>query len=169
MGHAQSIFQSGTCLPAISNYPESHLRWYAVCGVIAPIYFALMVIVEGLLVRGYSQVSQPISDLGAYVLYGSYALLQNLNFWVFSLLVVTFAIGLKHELPSSRAITTSMAVFGAMIFLAGVFPDEPSPWPAGAHGIGFNRSLRFYHPQSIHCVEKIASSGRRRGGPLGSL
>lgn len=135
MGQARSIAAAGTSPPVISNQPESPLRPYALCGVIAPIFFALMVIMEGLLVPGYSQVSQPISDLGAYALYGSKALFQNLNFWVFGLLVVSFAIGLKHELPASRAITASMGVFGAMIFLAGVFPDEPSPWPAGAHGL----------------------------------
>lgn len=119
--------------PMISNLSRSHLRLYALCGVIAPIFFVLMVIVESLLVPGYSQMSQQVSDLGAYALYGSYALLQNLNFCVFGILVVAFAIGLGHELPASRAITTSLGLFGALFFLLGFFPDEPTPWPAVAH------------------------------------
>jgi hypothetical membrane protein len=92
-----------------------------------------MVIVEGFLVTGYSHMLQQVSDLGAYSLYGSYALLQNLNFCVFGILVVAFAIGLRQELPASRAITTSLGFFGAMFFLLGFFPDEPIPWPAAAH------------------------------------
>jgi hypothetical membrane protein len=94
-----------------------------------------MVIVEGFLVPGYSHMTQQISDLGAYALYGSYALLQNLNFFVFGILMVAFAIGLRQELPASRAITTSLGLFGVMSFLLGFFPDEPIPWPAAAHSL----------------------------------
>jgi hypothetical membrane protein len=118
---------------ARSNLSRSHLRLYALCGVIAPIFFVLMVIVEGFLVTGYSHMSQQVSDLGAYSLYGSYALLQNLNFCVFGSLVVAFAIGLRHELPASRAITTLLGLCGFLFFLLGFFPDEPIPWPAAAH------------------------------------
>jgi len=119
---------------ARSNLSGSHLRLCALCGVIAPIFFVLMVIVEGLLVPGYSHMTQQVSDLGAYSLYGSYALLQNLNFWVFGILVVAFAIGLRHELlPASRAITTSLGLCGVLFFLLGFFPDEPIPWPAAGH------------------------------------
>jgi hypothetical membrane protein len=92
-----------------------------------------MVIVEGFLVTGYSHMTQQVSDLGAYTLYGSYALLQNLNFCVFGALVVAFAIGLRQELPTSGAITVTLGLFGAMFFLLGFFPDEPTPWPAAAH------------------------------------
>jgi hypothetical membrane protein len=117
----------------ISNMSKSHLRLYALCGVIAPILFVLIVVVEGALVTGYSHMTQQVSDLGAYVLYGSYALLQNLNFCVFGILVVAFAIGLKQEIPASRIITTSLALCGALFFLVGFFPDQPTPWPAAAH------------------------------------
>jgi hypothetical membrane protein len=113
----------------------SHLRLYALCGVIAPIFFALMVIVAGFLVPGYSHMTQQVSDLGAYSLYGSYALLQNLNFCVFGILVVAFAVGLRQELPASKAITVTLGLFGAMFFLLGFFPDEPIPWPAAAHDL----------------------------------
>jgi hypothetical membrane protein len=121
--------------PTVSNMPRSHLRLYAICGVIAPTFFALMVIVEGFLVTGYSHMTQQVSDLGAYALYGSYALLQNLNFCVFGILVVVFAIGLREELPTSRAIAATLGLFGVMFFLLGFFPDEPTPWPAAAHYI----------------------------------
>jgi len=126
-----SIRQEGALM--ISNLSRSHLRLYALCGVIAPIFFVLMVIVEGFLVPGYSHMTQQISDLGAYALYGSYALLQNLNFFVFGILLVAFAIGLRQELPASKAITTSLGLCGVTFFLLGFFPNEPTPWPAAAH------------------------------------
>jgi hypothetical membrane protein len=112
---------------------RAYFRLYALCGVIAPIFFVLMVVVEGFLVTGYSHMTQQVSDLGAYTLYGSYALLQNLNFCVFGTLVVAFAIGLRQELPASRVMTASLGLFGAMFFLLGFFPDQPTPWPAAAH------------------------------------
>jgi hypothetical membrane protein len=92
-----------------------------------------MVVVEGFLVTGYSHMTQQMSDLGAYTLYGSYALLQNLNFCVSGILFVAFAIGLKQGLPASRGITLPLGLFGAMFFLLGFFPDQPIPWPAVAH------------------------------------
>jgi len=39
------------------------LRLYALCGVIAPVFFTVMVIVEGFLVTGYSHMTQQVSDL----------------------------------------------------------------------------------------------------------
>ncbi len=111
------------------------MRFHALCGVEAPILFALMVLVEGYLVHGYSQVSQPISDLGAYSLYGTYALLQNLNFWAFGVLVLTFAVGLGLALPRSRGVTYTLALFGILAFTAGLFPDQPFPYPGDVHGV----------------------------------
>jgi len=117
----------------ISNTPRSHIRLYAICGVIAPIFFVLMVVIEGFLVTGYSHMTQQVSDLGAYTLYGSYAVLQNLNFCVFGILVVAFALGLRQQLSGSRVMTTSLVLGGALFFLVGFFPDQPAPWPAAAH------------------------------------
>jgi hypothetical membrane protein len=117
----------------VSSMPRSRLRLYAICGVIAPIFFVLMVVIEGFLVTGYNHMTQQVSDLGAYTLYGSYALLQNLNFCVFGILIIAFALGLRQQLSGSRVMTTSMALGGALFFLVGFFPDQPTPWPATAH------------------------------------
>lgn len=109
------------------------LRPHALAGIEAPILFALMVLVEGFLAPGYSQASQPMSDLGAYSLYGGLAILQNLNFWVFGVLVLTFAVGLGLGLPRSGAVTNSLAIFAVLIVAAGLFPDQPNPYPGGVH------------------------------------
>jgi len=144
----------------ISNLSRSHLRLYALCGVIAPIFFVLMVIVEGLLVPGYSHMSQQVSDLGAYALYGSYALLQNLNFCVFGILVVAFAIGLGHELPASRAITTSLCLFGALFFPVGLLPRRTHPMARSGTLPNRLGRRRFDSPQRVLCVEKTSSPNR---------
>ncbi len=128
------------CLEIRLNSQDTRrARWnvkvHALCGIEAPILFTLMVLIEGFLVRGYSQVSQPISDLGAYSLYGSYAVLQNLNFWAFGVLVLTLAVGLGLALPRSEAVSSSLAIFGVLAFSAGVFPDQPYPYPGYVHSI----------------------------------
>jgi hypothetical membrane protein len=114
---------------------SSRVKAAAICGIIAPVFFALMVIVESFVVIGYDQVSQQISDLGASALYGSYSLLQNLNFGVFGILVTALAAGVKRALRASMVFPWSLGLFGGLVFLAGVFQDQPSPWPGGAHAL----------------------------------
>jgi len=114
---------------------SSKVKAAAISGIIAPIFFALMVLIEVSVVPGYNQLSQQISDLGAYVLYGSYSALQNLNFWVSGILIAAFAIGLRKALPVLRAVTWPLGVSGVMIFLSGVFQDQPFPWPGSAHAL----------------------------------
>jgi hypothetical membrane protein len=101
----------------------------ALCGIIAPIFFSLMVIVESLLRPGYSQVSNYISDLGV----GQFAILQNINFWAFGILVFIFALGFGTYFARSRAVTVALSIFAWMIFLAGLFPTAPYPYPGNVH------------------------------------
>ena len=110
-----------------------NLKPHAVAGMEAPLLFAIMVLVEGFLVPGYSQVAQPMSDLGAYSLYGAYAVLQNLNFWAFGVLVLTFSVGLGVALPRSGATTNSLVMFSILVVVAGLFPDQPNPYPGAVH------------------------------------
>ncbi len=46
-----------------------------------------------------------------------------------------FALGLRRSLPDSRAVTTSLVLFGVMGILAGIFPDQPYPWPGRVHDL----------------------------------
>lgn len=64
---------------------------FALCGIIAPILFTLLVIVESILRPGYSQTYNFVSDLGA----GFNAIIQNINFVIFGLLSLGFALGLR--------------------------------------------------------------------------
>jgi hypothetical membrane protein len=93
-------------------------RFFALCGIIVPILFTLLVIIESLLRPGYSQIFNDVSDLGL----GPYALIQNINFIVFGLLSIGFAIGLGYNLPyrAGKAVKWLVIVFGLCIILAGV-------------------------------------------------
>jgi hypothetical membrane protein len=103
----------------------SRQRLFAICGIVAPILFTVLVAVESLLRPGYSQVSNYVSDLGT----GSYAIVQNVNFIVFGLLTLGFALGLHGALPAARGRTSKagvalVSVFGVGVLLAGVFPED---------------------------------------------
>lgn len=106
------------------------LKLSAICGIVAPIFFTTMVIIESLLRPGYSQISNFISDLGV----GQYSILQNINFWVFGIMVFIFALGIGQYLHST-AVATGLSLFACMVFSAGLFPDAPTPYPGYVHGI----------------------------------
>ncbi|MEN6330156.1 MAG: DUF998 domain-containing protein [Methanobacteriaceae archaeon] len=100
-------------------------RFFAYCGILAPVLFTILVITASLLRPGYSQTLNFISDLGV----GSYAFLQNLNFIIFGLLSVGLALGLEGGLPhrkrrSTKAGITLVILFGLMVMMAGVFPED---------------------------------------------
>lgn len=113
-------------------------RLFALCGVIAPILFTLLVIVESLIRPGYSQIFNDVSDLGV----GPYAIIQNINFIIFGLLSIGFAIGLGTNLPhrAGKATKWLVTVFGLCIILAGVTlfsvgPDVTYAKDVVAHGL----------------------------------
>lgn len=91
---------------------------FALCGIIAPILFTSLVIIESLLRPGYSQIFNDISDLGI----GPYSIIQNISFLVFGLLSIGFAMGLGVNLPNRAGKATKwlVIVFGLCIILAGV-------------------------------------------------
>ena len=121
--------------PLTDKVRVSHHKLYGLCGVIAPIFWVAMILVEHSLIPSFSWTTQQTSDLGAWILYGSHALLQNVNFVVFGILVVALAVGLRSELPRFRAIGPLVGLFGIAFLLTGVFPDQPNPWPGEVHSL----------------------------------
>jgi hypothetical membrane protein len=98
---------------------------FALCGILAPIIFWSMVIIESLIRPGYSPVHNFVSDLGV----GSLAILQNINFMIFGLLTIGLGLGLHVSLPipRNRYLKTGIwlvIIFGILIILAGVFPEN---------------------------------------------
>ncbi|MEN6291496.1 MAG: DUF998 domain-containing protein [Methanobacterium sp.] len=93
-------------------------QFFALCGIVAPILFTILVIVESLLRPGYSQIFNDVSDLGI----GPYSIIQNINFIIFGLLSIGFAMGIGANLPhrAGKATKWLVVVFGMCIILAGV-------------------------------------------------
>ena len=80
---------------------------------------------ESLLRPGYSQYYNFVSDLGV----GHLAVLQNINFIVFGILTILFAIGLRNGLPTpqGKALKTGIwfvILFALGVLLAGIFPES---------------------------------------------
>ena len=109
----------------MTNNVQRRQMIFALCGILAPIIFWLMVIVESLIRPGYSPVHNFVSDLGV----GSLAILQNINFMIFGLLTIFLGLGLNGSLlnPRRRSLKIGIwlvIIFGILIILAGVFPEN---------------------------------------------
>jgi len=78
----------------------------------------LLIVIEGFIRPGYSHIFYAISDLGL----GPYAIIQNINFIIFGLLSIGFAIGLGANLPyrAGKAVKWLVIIFGVGTILAGV-------------------------------------------------
>ena len=82
-------------------------------------------IIASLLRPGYSQTYNFVSDLGV----GPLAIIQNVNFVIFGLLSIGFALGLKGGLPApqGKALKAGIwfvIIFGLGVLFAGVFPED---------------------------------------------
>ncbi|TLY02064.1 MAG: DUF998 domain-containing protein [Thaumarchaeota archaeon] len=98
------------------------VRPLSICGAIAPLLFASVIVVAGSLRPAYSHISQFMSDLG----YGPNAILQNLNFILTGMLVAAFSYGLHRSPPGSRKGPAFVTAFGIGLIGAGVFPGDPA-------------------------------------------
>ena len=106
------------------------VRSLAVCGIIAPLLFATLVITAAFLRTGYSHVSQFISELG----YGSNAIVQNADFVLTGLLIILFSYGVHKGVGGGRGSRIGPA-FGAGRIGLGVFPGDPAlPTIQMSHG-----------------------------------
>jgi len=93
----------------------------AIAGIAAPILFAALVVAQGLLHPGYSHVAMPISALAVE----PYGWIQNVNFYVFGLLMSAYTIGLHQGMVTTRAAVIGPGILllsGVGLVLAGMFP-----------------------------------------------
>ena len=93
----------------------------AIAGVVGPIGFIILVVVQGTMQPDYNHISMPISALAAWPA----GWLQNLNFFVFATLMAAFAIGLNDAILPTRFGFLGIALLLANslgIFMAGLFP-----------------------------------------------
>ena len=97
-------------------------RIYIICGIIMPILFTLLIIIESLLRPGFSQIHTEISYLGI----GPYSIIQNTNFIISGFLSIAFAIGLGFSISAhtkqkvKNIIELLLIIFGVGVTFAGI-------------------------------------------------
>lgn len=123
---------------------EKQSRWRLIAawaGIIGPILFFVVSMIDGFLHPNYSTLSEPISNLGAKA---PNAWIQDANFFLSGLLLVIFAIGFFWQLSlvtKRRGIIISISTFfllltGVGLALASVFhTDIPGYPPVTLHGL----------------------------------
>jgi hypothetical protein len=116
-------------------------RWLLAGGVIGPVLFVLVFLVEGATRPGYSAWRNYVSSLST----GPGGWVQVVNFIVCGLLTLGFAIGLRRVVHSGKGSLGGpilLGIFGLGLIVAGVFVTDPSlGYPPGAQGHG---------PQTLH-------------------
>lgn len=117
------------------------LKFYALCGVIAPILFTLIVTILGFLRPSYSHVSDTISALGSPG--APNAIVQDANFLVTGLLITAFAFGLRRGIPAAKS-SRGPALIGAvgvLTFVGSAF----FPLPVGSAATTTNIIIAVIH------------------------
>jgi hypothetical membrane protein len=96
-------------------------RAAAFAGIVGPISFVALVIVQGILQPDYSHIAMPISALAAWPA----GWIQNVNFWLFAAFLASFTVGLHAAIRTTRFGAAGIALLlGSSIGLtwAGLFP-----------------------------------------------
>jgi hypothetical membrane protein len=106
---------------AVSQRPAQWISWAAWAGIVGPFLFTATFLVQEAFRRGeYDPLAEPVSALEA----GPNGWIQQLNFVVFGVLTIAFAIGLNRGLRPTRAGIIGPAllvVSGIGLLLAAVF------------------------------------------------
>src|SRR5215467_7895699 len=102
------------------------------CGVIGPLLFIVVLLIEGATRPGYSA----IQTQGSYLALSNQGWEQIANFIVCGSLIIAFAVGLRRIWPTGRASVWGpllIGLFGLGLVVAGVFVADPGGgYPPGA-------------------------------------
>jgi len=108
------------------------LRPLLTAGLVGPLLFIVVFLVEGITRPGYSAWRHYVSQLAT----GNSGWVQVVNFVVCGTLVIGFAFGLRQTLRPGRASLAApilMGLFGSALIVAGVFSTDPAlGYPVGA-------------------------------------
>ena len=100
---------------------EIIMRKLALAGLVAPLWFTVLVVIQSVLQPDYSQIAQPISALAAWPL----GWVQDLNFFVTGSLLIAFAVGLHLCVARQRVgwiAPLLLVTSGIGVILVGAFP-----------------------------------------------
>src|SRR5579864_7347509 len=123
------------------------LMW---CGVVAPLMFVTVFMIESATRPDYNPLRSMVSELSL----SEYGWQQIANFLVSGILVLAFARGLRRVFPSGPASTWGprlLTMTGLGLLVAGVFVCDPGlAYPAGAPaGLPFGSGT--WH-NMLHCI-----------------
>ena len=93
----------------------------SIAGLVAPIWFITLVIVQGILQPDYSHIAMPVSALAAWPA----GWMQRINFYVFGALMAAFTIALHLSIQPTRYRVVGIAFLFAScvgLVIAGLFP-----------------------------------------------
>lgn len=108
------------------------MRKLLYAGVVGPLLFIVVFLLEGATRPGYSAWRHYVSQLAT----GDFGWVQVLNFLVCGVLVLAFAAGLRQALRGTRGSVGAPVLFGLFalaLLVAGVFSTDPAlGYPPGA-------------------------------------
>lgn len=145
-------------------------RWLLWLGVIAPLLFAAVFTIDGAVTHGYSAYNEAIS----YLDLGSYGWVQRVNFILFGLLLMLFAIAYIKYMPpllQSRwlyAAATLLVLSDLGWIMGGVFVPNPylAPQNSGQALLHQVASIVVFLPFAfaslVQGVKLLTTSGWRR-------
>lgn len=101
-------------------------RFFAICGIIAPIIFAIIVMIAGFLRPEYSHLINFVSELGAVG--APNAIMQRSNFVLLGILIIAFTFGLHRGIGEGKGSIIGpllVAIFGLSAVTSGIFSTDP--------------------------------------------
>ncbi len=104
---------------------DRYQRFLAICGIIAPIIFIIIVMIASLLRPDYSHLINFVSELGAVG--APYAIIQRINFVLTGILIVAFTFGLHRGIGDGKGSIIGpllVAIFGLSAVMSGIFSTD---------------------------------------------
>lgn len=104
---------------------KGSLKLLAICGIIGPIWFHVIVAILGAMYPGYDHVTQFMSELGAV---GSpvAGVFNSLGIGAYGLLTIAFSYGLYRGIKGSLFGPALLAISGFSMIMLGIYPLGPS-------------------------------------------
>jgi hypothetical membrane protein len=100
-------------------------RFLAICGIITPIIFTILLIIAGLLRSDYSHLTGYVSDLGG--IGAPNAFIQRTNFILTGTLIIAFTYGLHQGILKGKYSIIGpllVSIFGLSAIVSGIFSTD---------------------------------------------
>jgi hypothetical membrane protein len=121
--------------------PDYTLKYTAICGILGPIIYAIVIGVMGALYPGYSHISQSMSELGATG--APHAVIINtLSFPLLGLFFFIFAFTVHRSIEKNKASLIGpclVVLSGFSLVMTGIFQCDPGcvdvSWRGRTHSV----------------------------------